>query len=113
MSTITRSASASAAIHGQRWSERAADWAELVAGLSTAAWRLVAEVAEIGERTRVLDIGCGSGEFCRLAAARGAQVSGIDAAAGMIVIARRLVPGGDLRVGAMEQLPGQITASTS
>lgn len=29
---------------------------------------------------RVLDIGCGSGEFCRLAAARGAAVSGIDAA---------------------------------
>lgn len=29
----------------------------------------------------MLDVGCGSGEFCELAAARGARVSGIDAAA--------------------------------
>jgi SAM-dependent methyltransferase len=37
--------------------------------------------------------------------ARGAEVSGIDAAEGMIQIARRLVPAADLRVGAMERLP--------
>jgi SAM-dependent methyltransferase len=59
----------------------------------------------MGEGTRVLDIGCGSGEFCRLAASRGSVVSGIDAAEGMIQIARRLVPHGDFRVGAMELLP--------
>jgi SAM-dependent methyltransferase len=40
-----------------------------------------------------------------LAAARGAQASGIDAAEGMIAIARRRVPGADLRVGPMEALP--------
>jgi SAM-dependent methyltransferase len=69
------------------------------------AFRAVADATGIGAGTRVLDIGCGSGEFCRLAAARGADVSGIDAAEGMIEIARRLVPGADLRVGAMERLP--------
>jgi SAM-dependent methyltransferase len=53
----------------------------------------------------VLDVGCGSGEFCRLAAERGGEVSGIDAAEGMIEVARRRVPGADLRVGAMESLP--------
>jgi SAM-dependent methyltransferase len=65
----------------------------------------VAKATGIDEGTRVLDVGCGSGEFCRLAAARGAVPSGIDAAEGMIEIARRIVPDGDFRVGAMESLP--------
>ena len=95
----------SAAIHGPRWGVRAAVWAELAAGLSMPAWEAVAEATGIGEGTRVLDIGCGSGEFCRLAARRGALVSGIDAAEGMIEIARRQLPDGDFRVGAMERLP--------
>jgi SAM-dependent methyltransferase len=68
------------------------------------AFRSVATATEIGPDTRVLDIGCGSGEFCRLAWERGADVSGIDASEGMIEIARRLVPGADLRIGAMERL---------
>lgn len=69
------------------------------------AFRSVLNATEIGRGTRVLDVGCGSGEFCRLASARGADASGIDASEVMIEIARRLVPGADLRVGAMERLP--------
>lgn len=70
--------------------------------MSLPVWELAAQ--DITPGTTVLDIGCGSGEFARLAAARGARVSGLDAAEGMIAIARRLLPG-DFRVGAMEQLP--------
>jgi SAM-dependent methyltransferase len=54
---------------------------------------------------RVLDMGCGSGEFCALAAARGATVAGIDAAEGMIGLAAERLPDADLRVGAIERLP--------
>jgi len=36
---------------------------------------------------KLLDAGCGAGGFCRLAGERGADVTGIDAAAGMIEIA--------------------------
>lgn len=105
MSGPTTSAPTSAAINGPRWGARAADWAELTARISTPAWQAVAEAVGIGRNSRVLDVGCGSGEFCRLAAARGAEVSGIDAAEGMIELARRSVPDGDLRVGALEILP--------
>jgi SAM-dependent methyltransferase len=73
--------------------------------MSLPAWEAVAEATAIGDGTRVLDVGCGSGEFCRLAADRGAIVSGIDAAEGMIDVARRTIPGADLRVGPMELLP--------
>jgi ubiquinone/menaquinone biosynthesis C-methylase UbiE len=53
----------------------------------------------------VLDVACGSGEFCELAAARGAQVSGIDAASGLVEIAKRRLPDADLRVGPIARLP--------
>lgn len=95
----------SAAIEGPDWSAKAAGWAELWAGLADPAREAVAEATGIGTGMRVLDVGCGSGEFCMLAAARGAVVSGIDAAEGMVEIARRRLPGADLRVGAMERLP--------
>jgi SAM-dependent methyltransferase len=105
MSGVAESVPASATVHGPRWGARAADWAKLTAPTSRPAWEAVAEATGIGDGTRVLDVGCGSGEFCLLATERGATVSGIDAAEGMIELARRLVPSADLRIGAMERLP--------
>jgi SAM-dependent methyltransferase len=94
-----------APIEGPDWSSRAAAWVEHWARLAEPARLAVADAAGIGPGMRVLDVGCGSGEFCALAAARGALVSGLDAAEGMIELARRSVPEADLRVGAIEQLP--------
>jgi SAM-dependent methyltransferase len=95
MSGTGAPAPTSAATQGPLWSARAADWAELAAGMSAPAWEAVADATGAGRGMQVLDLGCG----------RGAAVSGIDAAEGMIAIARRDVPGGDFRVGAMENLP--------
>jgi SAM-dependent methyltransferase len=95
----------SAEVEGPEWSARAEAWAELWGDFAQpAAERLLAETA-VGRGTRLLDIGCGSGELCALASQRGAAVSGLDAAAGMIAIAQRRVPGADLRIGPMERLP--------
>jgi SAM-dependent methyltransferase len=100
-----RQTQSTAAVHGPRWGARAEDWAELAAPLSLPAWRAVADATGIVPGTRVLDIGCGSGEFLRLAADRGAVVSGLDAAEGMLAVARKRLSDADLRVGAMERLP--------
>jgi SAM-dependent methyltransferase len=89
---------------GPEWSARARAWAETWGGVAAPAREAVAAAAGIGPGTRLLDVGCGSGEFCRLAASCGAVVSGLDAAEGMIAIARERVPAADLRVGAMERL---------
>jgi ubiquinone/menaquinone biosynthesis C-methylase UbiE len=105
MRTPRESEPTSAASEGPEWSARATAWAELWGELAMPAFQAVANGTGIGAGARVLDVGCGSGEFCRLAAERGAEVSGIDAAEGMIEIARRLAPSADLRVGAMERLP--------
>jgi SAM-dependent methyltransferase len=72
---------------------------------SRPAWAAVADVTTIGPGTRVLDVGCGTGGFCELAAARGAVVHGIDASDDRIADARRRVPAGEFRVELMEQLP--------
>ena len=57
------------------------------------------------EGDRVLDIGCGSGAFLRLAADRGANVAGVDASDALIEVARRRLPDADVGVGDMEALP--------
>ncbi|HWM10001.1 MAG TPA: class I SAM-dependent methyltransferase [Solirubrobacteraceae bacterium] len=98
-------AETTAGTEGPDWSAKAPVWIELWAHLSDPARAAVADATGIGTGTRVLDVGCGSGEFCALAAGRGAAASGIDAAEGMIEHARLRLPDADLRVGPMEALP--------
>ena len=90
---------------GPAWSATAELWDEHWARLADPARELVVEQAAVGPGTRFLDMGCGTGELCALAAGRGATVSGIDAAEGMIERARTRLPDADLRVGAIENLP--------
>jgi SAM-dependent methyltransferase len=59
----------------------------------------------VGNSARVLDIACGSGFAAQLAARRGAEVSGLDAAEALVTVARARTPTGDFRVGDMFSLP--------
>jgi len=97
---------------GQRqsdlWTERAHDWADVMEGWSgwgIPVYRHVLERVIVGRGTRLLDVGSGAGRFSRIAADRGATVSGLDATASFVEIARERVPDGDFRVGDMEDLP--------
>jgi SAM-dependent methyltransferase len=53
----------------------------------------------------LLDLGCGAGLLCRMAADRGARVTGIDHDAGQIDRAAALVPEGAFEVGDILALP--------
>ena len=66
-----------------------------------ALYEAVLDELEIGRATRLLDVGCGAGLFLKLAEQRGATVSGIDAAAPLIEIARERTPAAELVVGEM------------
>jgi SAM-dependent methyltransferase len=53
----------------------------------------------------VLDVACGTGEWLRAAADRGARVAGIDIAAKAVAIATRSIPEGRFVTGVAEALP--------
>ncbi len=64
----------------------------------------------------LLDAGCGSGQALADAAARGASVTGLDATAELLAVARRRTPAADLRVGDIQELPfgdGEFDVVTS
>lgn len=92
------------AMQGELWGTDAPRWA----AQEDQQRPLYAEVAErlgLGDGSEVLDVGCGSGAFLRLAADRGATVTGLDASEALVEIARARVPGADIRVGDLEALP--------
>ena len=101
MSTTT---STKAERQGRLWGLRPRGWAESEERqLPTyeAALRRVG----VDRGARVLDLGCGAGTFLRLAAERGAEVTGLDASPGLIELARERIPSAELRVGEIDRLP--------
>jgi SAM-dependent methyltransferase len=91
--------------HGRLWGARAQAWADVMEGTVRPVFEAVLERTQVGPGTRYLDAGCGSGMAAQIAAARGAQVWGVDAAEAMLAIARSRVPSGDFRQGDLEDLP--------
>lgn len=90
---------------GRGWGARAAEWAYLFEPYSLPANQRIFDELGVGPATRCLDVACGSGFAANLAHHRGATVSGLDASAALIGIARARTPDGDFRVGDMFALP--------
>ena len=93
---------------GPLFGARAGAWADTwegSQGWGTRVYEHVLRGADVGSGTSVLDCGCGAGRFVRLAAERGADAAGIDAASELVEIAARRSPQADLRVGDFEALP--------
>ncbi len=88
-----------------RWGRNAAERAAHGAGMSLPAWKKAVEHTAIGPGTRVLDLACGSGEFCRLATDVGAKAVGIDASVQMVEVAKRQAPGAEFLVWPLGRLP--------
>ena len=94
-----------AEIQGQLWSLLPHDWATIQEPMHKPLWEAMLDRALVGSGTRILDAGCGGGGASALAAERGAQVSGLDAAEGLSAFTSRRLPHGDFRVGDIENLP--------
>ncbi len=95
----------SAAVQGRLWGARAQDWASYVEQVSLPLFGAALDAARVTSGTRLLDAGCGAGLLALLASLRGAQVAALDAAPGLVAIARRRLPGAEVREGDLEALP--------
>jgi SAM-dependent methyltransferase len=104
MTAQARSAGGSAARWGPLWGARPGDWA-ISEDQQTPTYEAALGRVPIGAGAHVLDIGCGGGAFLRLVAERGAIPHGVDASEALVSFARQRLPGADIRVGEMEQLP--------
>lgn len=95
----------SSQVQGELWGAAATDWAQLTEPAMTPVYEAVFDAVGVGSDTRMLDAGCGAGLALQLAHARGATVCGLDAAAGLLAVARERVPRADIRQGELEDLP--------
>lgn len=102
--TSATQAQGSAERWGPLWGARPADWA-LSEDLQTPTYEAALEHVALQPGRRVLDVGSGAGAFLRIVAERGGDPSGLDASEALIAFSRGRLPGADLRVGEMEDLP--------
>lgn len=94
-----------AAANGTLWGSSARDWASIQEGQFRPGYEAVLAHCGVGPGTDYLDAGCGAGMAASLAFARGARVSGFDAAEPLLEIARERVAAGDFRVADLEAVP--------
>ena len=90
---------------GHLWGAAARAWSELNEPNCAPLYETVFDAIGVGPGTKLLDAGCGAGLALQLAAKRGAAVSGLDASAPLLAIARERNPGADIRQGDLERLP--------
>ena len=97
------------------WAGRADAYQRGFARLTAHTAGALLDAAGVEAGTRLLDVGTGPGVVAGVAAARGARVTAVDADPGMAEAAARNVPGLDVRVAVLPDLPlndGEFDAVT-
>jgi SAM-dependent methyltransferase len=95
----------SATVQGQLWNANPRDWANIHEPLQVPFYEAVLSALDLAPGMELLDAGCGAGLALVLARERGATVAGVDAATGLLELARERLPDADLREGDLEALP--------
>jgi SAM-dependent methyltransferase len=92
-------------IQGQLWSAAPDYWARYFEPGFIPMYKHVLEQLTLKEEYFVLDAGCGSGLFSSMAIAAGAELIGVDAAPGLLEVARRRNPENNFLEEDLEALP--------
>lgn len=95
----------SADAQGALWGAAARDWADLAEPGARPLWGAVLDAVDAQTGVKLLDAGCGAGGASVEAARRGCQVTGVDASAPLLAIARQRLPAGRFIQGDLEALP--------
>src|SRR5581483_5478704 len=86
--SVNEKAIGSAQAQAALWGARARDWAEIQEGAVRPLFETVLHALDVRPGTALLDVGCGAGQACALAAELGATVTGFDATPELLAIAR-------------------------
>jgi len=92
-------------IQGKLWGQRPKDWSEIQEQTGKAGYDFVLNYLAVTPATKLLDVGCGSGYFSKLAVDKQIDVTGLDATTELIAEAKKRVPTANFLVGEMEELP--------
>jgi SAM-dependent methyltransferase len=95
----------SAEVQGELWGRHPQTWAKFQESQMRPLYDATLDALEPLAGRAVLDGGCGAGLALRLAADRGAVVSGLDASAPLLEVARERTPQAALRTGDIQALP--------
>jgi SAM-dependent methyltransferase len=87
------------------WEEKASGYDRLIGHVTSRFAGPLLDAANVMQGTRVLDLATGPGYVAAHAVERGASVVGVDVAAAMISVARRLHPDIDFREADVHELP--------
>ncbi|MBI5536395.1 MAG: class I SAM-dependent methyltransferase [Deltaproteobacteria bacterium] len=87
------------------WDADAQDWSEVQEGLSLPLYKAILSCLPVVGRCRLLDLGCGAGSFCSLAASIGVRPIGLDSSPTMLALARERAPEVEFVQGDMQDLP--------
>lgn len=92
-------------VQGKLWSSSPADWVKFLEPTFIPIYLEVLSRLELSEEKMLLDAGCGSGLFLSMAGATGADIHGIDAAPGLLAVAKKRLPGVTLLIEDLEGIP--------
>lgn len=92
-------------IQGKLWSVQPQYWSRHFEPWFLPLYRKALQELQLTENDSVLDAGCGSGMFTSLVGKTGAQVVAIDAASGLLEVARKRNPGVNFLEEDLEALP--------
>ena len=92
-------------IQGKLWSVAPQYWSTYFEPFFVPMYKKVLDNIRLNEETMLLDAGCGSGLFSHMAIASGAQVVAMDAASGLLEVARERNPKNNFLEEDLEALP--------
>jgi SAM-dependent methyltransferase len=92
-------------IQGKLWSIAPQYWSNYFEPFFVPMYKKVLDNIRLNEETMLLDAGCGSGLFSHIAISSGAQVVAVDAAPGLLEVARERNPNNNFLEEDLEALP--------
>src|SRR3954451_16036172 len=96
------------AFEAEGWTRKAATYDRLTGRATARLVEPLLDAAGVQSGTRVLDVACGPGRCAAAAAARGAVPLGLDAAEGMVAVARSHYP----ELEFLQEAPGRCPSRT-